>query len=54
MHGNQITKSPWFDDLELLSRTCAWQRGEQILCQSTSPVNRMSDMLAMASGRQSG
>ena len=54
MHGNQITKSPWFSDLELLSRTCAWQRGEQIVCQSSSPVNRMSDMLAMASGRHSG
>ena len=54
MHGNQITKSPWFSDLELLSRTCAWQRGEQIVCQSSSAVNRMSDMLAMASGRQSG
>ena len=54
MHGNQITKSPGFNDLELLSRTCAWQRGEQIVCQSNSAVNRMSDMLAMASGRHSG
>jgi hypothetical protein len=54
MHANQMTKSAWFDDLELLSRTCAWQRGEQILCKSSSPVNRMSDMLAMASGRHTG
>jgi glycosyltransferase involved in cell wall biosynthesis len=54
MHGNQITKSPWFDELELLSRTCAWQRGEQILCQSSSPVTPMSDMLAMASSRPPG
>jgi glycosyltransferase involved in cell wall biosynthesis len=54
MHGNQMTKSAWFDDLELLSRTCAWQRGEQILCQSSNPVNRKSDMLAMASGRSAG
>jgi hypothetical protein len=51
MHGNQMTKSPWFDDLELLSRTCAWQRGEQILSQSISPFNRKSTILAMASGR---
>jgi glycosyltransferase involved in cell wall biosynthesis len=54
MHGNQMTKSPWFDDLELLSRTCAWQRGEQIVCQSSSPVNRISDLLAMETGRPAG
>jgi len=54
MHGNQMTKSPWFDDLELLSRTCAWQRGEQILSESISPFNRKSNMLAMASGRPPG
>jgi glycosyltransferase involved in cell wall biosynthesis len=54
MHGNQMTKSAWFDDLELLSRTCAWQRGEQIVCKSSSVVNRKSDMLAMALGRHTG
>jgi hypothetical protein len=26
MHGSQMTKSAWFDDLEFLSRTCAWLR----------------------------
>ncbi|MCT0199630.1 glycosyltransferase [Synechococcus sp. CS-1325] len=31
LHGGQMTKTKWFDDLELLSRRCAWQRGEQIL-----------------------
>jgi glycosyltransferase involved in cell wall biosynthesis len=54
MHGNQMTKSPWFDELELLSRTCAWQRGEQILCQSVSPFKRKSDVRTMATGRPRG
>ena len=54
VHGNQMTKSPWFDDLELLSRTCAWQRGEQILCQSPSHFHRKPEILAMASGRPPG
>ncbi|MCP9857426.1 glycosyltransferase [Synechococcus sp. Cruz-9C9] len=34
LHGGQMTKTTWFDDLELLSRRCAWERGEQILSQS--------------------
>jgi glycosyltransferase involved in cell wall biosynthesis len=54
MHGNQITKSPWFDDLELLSRTCAWQRGEQILSHSVCSFNRKPTILAMAAGRSPG
>lgn len=35
LHGGQMTKTTWFDDLELLSRRCAWERGERILLQST-------------------
>ncbi len=54
MHANQMTKSPWFDDLELLSRTCAWQRGEQILSESTNHFQRQPSDLAMAVGRQPG
>jgi len=33
LHGGQMTKTTWFDDLELLSRRCAWERGERILFQ---------------------
>jgi hypothetical protein len=28
-----MTKSAWFDDLELLSRRSAWERGQFILSQ---------------------
>ncbi|MCP9886281.1 glycosyltransferase family 2 protein [Synechococcus sp. ATX 2A4] len=34
LHGGQMTKSTWFDDLELLSRRCAWERGKQILAKA--------------------
>ena len=34
LHGGQMTKTTWFDDLELLSRRCAWERGRQILCEA--------------------
>jgi hypothetical protein len=54
MHGNQMTKSHWFDELELLSRTCAWQRGEQILSHSVCSFNRKPTILAMAAGRSPG
>jgi glycosyltransferase involved in cell wall biosynthesis len=54
MHGDQMTKSPWFDDLELLSRTCAWQRGEQILAQSLNNPNPQPNELAMAAGQPPG
>jgi len=54
MHGNQMTKSHWFDELEILSRTCAWQRGEQILSHSIGLPNRNSDIFAMALGRPPG
>ncbi len=33
LHGGQMTKAAWFDDLELLSRRSAWERGERILLQ---------------------
>lgn len=31
LHGGQMTKTLWFDDLELLARRSAWERGERIL-----------------------
>ena len=34
LHGGQMTKTTWFDDLELLSRRCAWERGKQILAKA--------------------
>ncbi|MCP9915563.1 glycosyltransferase family 2 protein [Cyanobium sp. ATX 6F1] len=34
LHGGQMTKTTWFDDLELLSRRSAWERGERILSQA--------------------
>jgi hypothetical protein len=33
LHEGQMTKATWFDDLELLSRRCAWERGERILSE---------------------
>ena len=33
LHVGQMTKSAWFDDLELLSRRSAWERGQFILSQ---------------------
>ena len=33
LHGGQMTKTSWFDDLELLARRCAWERGASILSQ---------------------
>lgn len=33
LHVGQMTKSSWFDDLELLSRRSAWERGQNILSQ---------------------
>jgi glycosyltransferase involved in cell wall biosynthesis len=34
LHGGQMTKASWFDDLELLSRRSAWDRGDNILSHS--------------------
>ena len=31
LHPGQMTKTAWFEELELLSRKAAWNRGEQIL-----------------------
>ena len=42
LHGGQMTKSSWFDDLELLSRQCAWDRGEQILSHALSTDARLA------------
>ena len=33
LHEGQMTKATWFDDLELMSRRCAWERGERILSE---------------------
>jgi hypothetical protein len=33
LHGGQMTKTSWFDDLELLSRRSAWERGAAISAQ---------------------
>ena len=37
LHGGQMTKTSWFDDLELLARRCAWERGASILSQMQTP-----------------
>ena len=42
LHGGQMTKSSWFDDLELLSRRCAWDRGEKILSHALSIDARLA------------
>ena len=36
LHGGQMTKTSWFDDLELLARRCAWERGASIVSQNQS------------------
>ena len=36
LHVGQMTKTTWFDDLELLSRRSAWERGQSILSQTHS------------------
>jgi len=45
LHVGQMTKAAWFDDLELLSRRSAWERGQSILSQhqhasATAPLIR--------------
>jgi len=47
LHGGQMTKTQWFDDLELLSRRCAWERGEQILSQTSIVSQPWSSNQAM-------
>jgi hypothetical protein len=42
LHGGQMTKASWFDDLELLSRRSAWDRGEQILSHALSANARLA------------
>jgi hypothetical protein len=37
LHFGQMTKAAWFDDLELLSRRSAWERGASILAQQQQP-----------------
>ena len=42
LHAGQMTKASWFDDLELLSRRCAWDRGEKILSHALSSDARLA------------
>jgi hypothetical protein len=42
LHAGQMTKTSWFDDLELLSRRCAWDRGEKILSHALSADARLA------------
>lgn len=37
LHVGQMTKATWFNDLELLSRQSAWERGQMILSQLQPP-----------------
>ena len=45
LHAGQMTKTPWFDELELLSRRCAWERGEQILAEVQTKSSSWSSPL---------
>jgi hypothetical protein len=37
-----MTKATWFDDLELLSRRSAWERGQSILAQQQQASTSMA------------
>jgi hypothetical protein len=39
LHFGQMTKAAWFDDLELLSRRSAWERGQSILAQQQASTS---------------
>ena len=45
LHAGQMTKAAWFDDLELLSRRSAWERGQTILAPTTSKVLTTPDVM---------
>ncbi len=42
IHPGQMTKTTWFDELELLSRNAAWARGEHIIKQSNKSISNAS------------
>jgi hypothetical protein len=46
IHPGQMTKTTWFDELELLSRNAAWARGENIIKQS----NKLTSNRSVVSG----
>ncbi|MCP9810148.1 glycosyltransferase [Cyanobium sp. HWJ4-Hawea] len=49
LHGGQMTKTKWFNDLELLSRKSAWERGEQILARTQIHIQQEAlDLLVLA------
>ncbi len=52
LHVGQTTKTTWFDDLELLSRRCARERGEQILFEPPPEIRRFDP--SFLSGDQPG
>lgn len=42
LHAGQMTKTSWFDNLELISRRCAWERGAQILAEANVQLVKTS------------
>ena len=52
LHVGQTTKTTWLDDLELLSRRCARERGEQILFEPPPEIRRFDP--SFLSGDQPG
>ncbi len=51
LHGGQMTKTIWFDDLELLARRSAWERGERILSQAQKELAPWSGVPAVSCGQ---
>ena len=58
LHVGQMTKATWFDDLELLSRRSAWERGQFILSQQlnhptcTGAIGRPTTTVSGSDGRR--
>jgi glycosyltransferase involved in cell wall biosynthesis len=58
LHVGQMTKATWFDDLELLSRRSAWERGQFILSQQlnhptcTGAIGRPTATVSGSDGRR--
>jgi glycosyltransferase involved in cell wall biosynthesis len=58
LHVGQMTKATWFDDLELLSRRSAWERGQFILSQQlnhprcSGPIGRQAATVSGFDGRR--
>jgi hypothetical protein len=54
LHGGQMTKTIWFDDLELLARRSAWERGERILSQAQKERAPWSGVSVRSCGQDVG